>query len=211
MEVSTSFLKDGNYGEFIEILNNSNTDYIHYDVMDGKFVDNKNLSLKELEKYIKMSEKKIDVHLMVKDPKKYIDVLSTFNINNITIHREIKNYEEMIDLIRLYGIRAGIAVNPETDINEIYGLLDKVDIVLIMGVHPGKSGQKFIKEVSNKIPLLKEEINKRGLNTKIEVDGGVCDEVFYLVKDVDILVSASYVLDNLDNIEKIKNINKLEI
>ncbi len=208
MIVSTSFLKDGNYSDFIKKLNESNTDMIHYDVMDGKFVDNVNLkTLSELEKYIKLSSKKIDMHLMVDNPKKYIDALSLYNINNITIHREIKNYLEMIDLIRSYGIKAGIAINPDTDVKEVFDILDRVDLVLVMGVYPGKSGQKFIEDVSLKIKELREEINKRSLNTKISVDGGVCEEVLPLVSDADIIVSASFILDDLDNIDKIKSMS----
>ena len=147
MVVSTSFLKEGNYSDFIKELNNSNTDMIHYDVMDGKFVDNTNLkTLSELTKYVDLSTKKVDVHLMVEDPRKYIEGLSLYNINNITIHKEIKNYLEMLDLIKSYGIRVGIAINPDTPVEDIYDILDKVDVVLVMSVYPGKSGQTFIEE-----------------------------------------------------------------
>lgn len=206
MLVSTSFLKEGNYSNYIKELNESNTDFIHYDVMDGKFVKNTNLkSLKELEKYVNLSTKKIDVHLMVDNPKKYIEGLSLYNVYNITVHKEIKDYEKMIDLIKSYGIRAGLAINPETDIRDVYNILPKLDIVLIMGVIPGESGQTFIESTSDKIHLLREEINSRELNTLISVDGGICEEVFDKVRDVDIVVSASYVLDNLNNIDKIKN------
>lgn len=207
MLVSTSFLKEGNYSDFIKKLNKSNTDYIHYDVMDGKFVDNINLkTLSELQKYINLSTKKIDVHLMVENPKKYIEGLALYNINNITIHREIKNYLEMIDLIKSYGFKAGIAINPDTDIKDIYDILDKVDLVLVMGVYPGRSGQKFIESTSLKINELKEEINKRNLNTKVSVDGGICEEVLPLVINANILVSASYILNDLNNIDKIKEL-----
>lgn len=208
MLVSTSFLKDGNYSNYIQELNNSDTDFIHYDVMDGKFVDNTNLKpLKELEKYIDLSRKKVDIHLMVDNPKKYIEGLSLYNIHNITIHREIKNYLEMIDLIKSYGIKVGLAINPETDVKEVYDILPKVDIVLVMGVHPGKSGQTFIENTENKIHLLREEIEKKGLNTMIEVDGGVCEETLSMVSECDIVVSASYVLNDLNNIEKIKKLS----
>ena len=207
MLVSPSFLKEGNYSEFIKKLNKSNTDYIHYDVMDGKFVDNTNLkTLSELEKYIDLSTKKIDVHLMVENPKKYIEGLALYNINNITIHKEINNYLDMLDLIKSYGFKAGIAINPDTKVEEIFDILDKVDLVLVMGVYPGRSGQKFIENTTLKIRDLKEEIQKRGLYTKISVDGGVCEEVLPLLEEADIIVSASYVLDNLENIEKIKEI-----
>lgn len=204
-EVSTSFLKEGSYSNYIEMLNNSNTDYIHFDVMDGKFVENKNLSIKELEKYLKMSKKKNDVHLMVKNPKEYIKTLSIYNISYLTIHKEIENYKEMIKLIKSYGIKPGLAINPETDIEDVFEDLKNVSLVLLMSVHPGKSGQEFIEETTNKISVLKEEIKKKNLNVKISIDGGIKEEVLEKIKDVDIVVSASYILNDLNNINKIKN------
>ena len=205
MLVSTSFLRDGNYSDFIKMLNDSTTDMIHFDVMDGKFVDNTNLkTVSELLKYVSLSQKKNDIHLMVSNPEKYIEALSMYNVNNITIHKEIKNYEKMIDLIKSYGIKAGIALNPDTDIEDIFDLLPKLDLVLIMSVYPGRSGQKFIEESSNKIHQLKEEIKKRELNTMVSVDGGVCEEVLPLIKECDIVVSSSYIMNDLNNIEIIK-------
>ena len=204
-EVSTSFLKEGSYIKYIEMLNNSDTDYIHYDVMDGVFVENKNLSIKEIEKYLKLSKKKNDVHLMVENPEKYVKALSLFNINYLTIHKEIKNYKEMLGLIKSYGIKPGLAVNPETNIESIFEDLDKISLVLLMSVHPGKSGQEFIEETTNKISVLKEEITKRNLNVKISIDGGIKEEVLDKIKDVDIVVSASYILNDLNNIKTIKN------
>ena len=204
-EVSTSFLKEGSYSNYIEMLNNSNTDYIHFDVMDGKFVKNKNLSIKELEKYLKMSKKKNDVHLMVKNPKEYIKTLSIYNISYLTIHKEIENYKEMIKLIKSYGIKPGLAINPETDIEDVFEDLKNVSLVLLMSVHPGKSGQEFIEETTNKISVLKEEIINKNLNVKISIDGGIKEEVLEKIKDVDIVVSASYILNDLNNINKIKN------
>ena len=206
-EVSTSFLKEGSYSNYIEMLNNSNTDYIHFDVMDGKFVENKNLSIKELEKYLKMSKKKNDVHLMVKNPKEYIKTLSIYNISYLTIHKEIENYKEMIKLIKSYGIKPGLAINPETDIEDVFEDLKNVSLVLLMSVHPGKSGQKFIEKTTNKISVLKEEIIKKNLNVKISIDGGIKEEVLEKIKDVDIVVSASYILNDLNNINKIKTAN----
>lgn len=204
-EVSTSFLKEGSYIKYIEMLNNSDTDYIHYDVMDGVFVENKNLSIKEIEKYLKLSKKKNDVHLMVENPEKYVKALSLFNINYLTIHKEIKNYKEMLGLIKSYGIKPGLAVNPETNIESIFEDLDKISLVLLMSVHPGKSGQEFIEETTNKISVLKEELIKRNLNVKISIDGGIKEEVLDKIKDVDIVVSASYILNDLNNIKTIKN------
>ena len=205
-EVSTSFLKEGNYKEFINKLNNSNTDYIHFDVMDGIFVNNKNLSPKELTKYINQSTKKNDIHLMVKNPEKYIKQIKTLNINNITIHREIPDYKDVINLIKSYGIKPGLAINPETEINDIKRDLKDISLVLIMGVHPGKSGQQYIPNTTNKINKLKEIKEKENLNFKISVDGGVKEEILPHLNNTDIIVSASYILDNLDNIEKIHNL-----
>lgn len=205
-EVSTSFLKEGNYKEFINKLNNSNTDYIHFDVMDGIFVNNKNLSPKELTKYINQSTKKNDIHLMVKNPEKYIEQIKTLNINNITIHREIPDYKDVINLIKSYGIKPGLAINPETEINDIKRDLKDISLVLVMGVHPGKSGQQYIPNTTNKINKLKEIKEKENLNFKISVDGGVKEEILPHLNNTDIIVSASYILDNLDNIEKIHNL-----
>ena len=204
MEVSVSFLKEGNYKKYIESINKTEADYIHFDVMDGKFVNNKNLPLKELLELIYFSEKKNDVHLMVKNPSKYIEKLALYDIEYLTIHSEIDNCDMFIDKIRSFGIKPGIAINPYTDVEKFLPLLSKVNLVLVMGVVPGESGQTFILETEKKIKRLKEEIVKRGLSVKISVDGGICEEVLDKVRDADIVVSASYVLDNLSNIAKIK-------
>lgn len=204
MEVSVSFLKEGNYKKYIESINKTEADYIHFDVMDGKFVNNKNLPLKELLELIYFSEKKNDVHLMVKNPSKYIEKLALYDIEYLTIHSEIDNCDMFIDKIRSFGIKPGIAINPYTDVEKVLPLLSKVNLVLVMGVVPGESGQTFILETEKKIKRLKEEIVKRGLSVKISVDGGICEEVLDKVRDADIVVSASYVLDNLSNIAKIK-------
>lgn len=204
MEVSVSFLKEGNYKKYIESINKTEADYIHFDVMDGKFVNNKNLPLKELLELIYFSEKKNDVHLMVKNPSKYIEKLALYDIEYLTIHSEIDDCEMFIDKIRSFGIKPGIAINPYTDVEKVLPLLSKVNLVLVMGVVPGESGQTFILETEKKIKILKEEIVKRGLSVKISVDGGICEEVLDKVRDADIVVSASYVLDNLSNIAKIK-------
>lgn len=205
MELSVSFLKEGSYKDHINAINNSNADYIHFDVMDGKFVDNKNLSIKQLQDYINMSIKKNDVHLMVSDPSKYIDALSLYDVNNITIHKEIKKFDEMIEKVKNYGHRVGVALNPDTSVEDIFPYLDKIDLVLLMSVYPGKSGQKFIETSLDKVSKLKEEIKKRNLNTQIEIDGGINEENIYLLNNVDIIVSATYLLNNLSEIDKIKS------
>ena len=204
-EVSGSFLSKNDKLYEINRLNNSNVDYIHFDVMDGKFVSNKNITVSELPKLIDNVKKKIDIHFMVSNPDKYIEKICYYNIEYITIHYEIKNLEDYIDKIKNYGFKVGIAIKPETDIEKIYYLLDKVNLVLIMSVEPGKSGQKFI-DVSDKINKLKQEIINRKLNVKISVDGGINEEVLTYVKEADILVSSSFILSDLDrNVDILKN------
>lgn len=204
-EVSGSFLSNNDKFYEINRLNNSNVDYIHFDVMDGKFVSNKNITVSELPKLIDNVKKKIDIHFMVSNPDKYIEKICYYNIEYITIHYEIKNLEDYIDKIKNYGFKVGIAIKPETDIEKIYYLLDKINLVLIMSVEPGKSGQKFI-DVSDKINKLKQEIINRKLNVKISVDGGINEEVLIYVKEADILVSSSFILSDLDkNVDILKN------
>lgn len=204
-EVSGSFLSNNDKFYEINRLNNSNVDYIHFDVMDGKFVSNKNIMVSELPKLIDNAKKKIDIHFMVSNPDKYIEKICYYNIEYITIHYEIKNLEDYIDKIKNYGFKVGIAIKPETDIEKIYYLLDKINLVLIMSVEPGKSGQKFI-DVSDKINKLKQEIINRNLNVKISVDGGINEEVLTYVKEADILVSSSFILSDLDrNVDILKD------
>ena len=205
MELSISILNAVDRSNIIKILNDTNVSYIHMDVMDGKFVSNKNITVSELPKLIDNVKKKIDIHFMVSNPDKYIEKICYYSIEYITIHYEIKNLEDYIDKIKNYGFKVGIAIKPETDIEKIYYLLDKVNLVLIMSVEPGKSGQKFI-NVSDKINKLKQEIINRKLNVKISVDGGINEEVLTYVKEADILVSSSFILSDLDkNVDILKN------
>ena len=206
MEVSTSFLSNKDYKKTILELNETNTDYIHFDVMDGKFVDNKNLSVKELTTYLDLSTKKNDIHFMVNDPLKYIEKIYLYNIDYVTVHYEIKNLDKVVDKIKEYGLKVGISLKPSTDVKEVYKYLDRINMVLIMSVEPGKSGQTFIEGSIDKVNELKEEIIKRNLTTKIEIDGGINDSNIDRLSNVDIVVSASYILNDYSNINKIKKI-----
>ncbi len=205
MEVSASFLCNEPIKKTIETLNQSNTDYIHFDVMDGKFVNNKFLNPEELIESLKLCQKKKDVHLMVEDPKSYIELLKDKDIDYITIHYEVGNIEENIELIKQTKAKVGISIKPETKIEKIYPYLEHIDLVLIMSVNPGYSGQKFLDESENKIKTLRKEINKRNLKTKISVDGGIDDTNLSKIIEADIVVSSSYILKDLNN-----NINKIK-
>ena len=203
-QISTSILSKEYKFINIEKLNNSNTDYIHLDIMDGKFVDNTFITKEELPKVIESCNKKIDIHLMVENPKEYIDICKGYDISYITIHYELDNFLELVNYIKDSGFKVGVAIKPDTDIEKIYDYLDILDLVLVMSVNPGYSGQTFIDSSEDKINKLREKIEKRNLDVKISVDGGVCDSVLDKIKNTDIIVSASFVLNNLDNINKLK-------
>lgn len=203
-EVSGSFLSDKDMFYEINRLNNSNVDYIHVDIMDGKFVDNKTITPNELIKVLDKCKKEVDMHLMVNNPEKYIKMVAYHNISYITIHYEIENFETYLDLIKNLGFKVGLSIKPSTPVEEIYRFLDKINLVLIMSVEPGKSGQSFIPETQEKINKLKDEINRRKLLTKISVDGGINDETKKYVENADILVSASFILNDLNNVNILK-------
>ena len=147
--------------------------------------------------------KRLDVHLMVKNPLKDINYYAALNTEYITVHSELEKVDKYLDLIKEYGIKCGLAVNPETDISLIMPYLSKVDLILIMSVHPGKGGQEFIDDTTKKILKLKKILVSKRLNVKIEVDGGVNDKTISRAYFADILVSGSYVLSG----ETIEGIN----
>ena len=171
--------------------------------MDGKFVRNKNNPFKTLYKMSNVLTKRLDVHLMVKNPLKDINYYAALNTEYITVHSELEKVDKYLDLIKEYGIKCGLAVNPETDISLIMPYLSKVDLILIMSVHPGKGGQEFIDDTTKKILKLKKILVSKRLNVKIEVDGGVNDKTISRAYFADILVSGSYVLSG----ETIEGIN----
>lgn len=196
--------------DIVKELDKTNADAIHIDIMDGKFVDNKTWTTSEIIKLTKYSNLPLDVHLMVNNPSKYIEDYAMLNTNNITFHYEaVKDVNKVINEIKDYGLKVGIAVNPDTDVKNIYDYLSNIDIVLIMSVYPGKSGQVFINETLNKIKELKDYIVNNNLKTLISVDGGINDETGKLCKEAgaDILVSASYIHNDIkNNIDKLKEL-----
>lgn len=203
-KVSVSVLSSKNLeSDLIKLNSLPSVDYIHIDVMDGKFVRNKNNPFKTLYKMSNVLTKRLDVHLMVKNPLKDINYYAALNTEYITVHSELEKVDKYLDLIKEYGIKCGLAVNPETDISLIMPYLSKVDLILIMSVHPGKGGQEFIDDTTKKILKLKKILVSKRLNVKIEVDGGVNDKAISRAYFADILVSGSYVLSG----ETIEGIN----
>ena len=212
MKVSVSILSSSiKPQDIVKKLDNTKADFIHVDIMDGKFVENKTWTISEVKKIVSYSKLPLDVHLMVEKPSKYIEDYALLNTSYITFHYEtVKNIDKMIDEIKNYGLKVGIAINPETDEKVLYPYLSKIDQVLVMSVHPGKSGQSFIETTPNKIENLKQEIIHQNAKTIISVDGGINDETGKLCveKGVDMLVSASYIhKDIVNNINTLKKLN----
>lgn len=199
MLVSTSFLSSNNIPRDLKKLNETDTDYIHVDVMDGKFVPNKTMPFSEMKNIYKYTSKRLDVHLMVNDPTKYINDYATLNTEYITIHEEIDvDIIEMLKLIKSYGIKCGLAIKPDTLVSDLVPYLPLLDLVLVMSVEPGAGGQKFIMESEDKIKEVKTLIDTYNLSTKISVDGGINSEIKDYCSLCDILVSGSYIVNSLD-------------
>lgn len=181
MEISTSILniKEENITETFYNIEAAKTDYFHIDVMDGKFVSNNTVD--KMQQYIDIlsgiTNTPIELHLMVKDVKKYIDIFIPNNPTKIIFHaKALKNSEEvfkMIEYIKDNNIQVGLALNPEDSIDSIKEFIPKIHQVLVMTVNPGKGGQTLIPECIKKVQELKEYLDSQNLETQIEVDGGV--------------------------------------
>ena len=208
MKVSVSYLSSNNIIEDLRKLTVTDTDYIHVDVMDGKFVKNKTLSFSELKEIHRYTNKRLDVHLMVKKPWKYIDNYATLNTEYITFHVETKNVEKTLDLIDSYGIKKGLSIKPETPLDELEPYLDNIDLILIMSVNPGKGGQEFIDNTIDRIKELKKKLKERKSKALISVDGGINEEIAKKLKGVDILASGSFVINSDDYQEAINKLRK---
>ena len=181
MEISTSILniKEENITETFYNIEAAKTDYFHIDVMDGKFVSNNTVD--KMQQYIDIlsgiTNTPIEVHLMVKDVKKYIDIFIPNNPTKIIFHaKALKNSEEvfkMIEYIKDNNIQVGLALNPEDSIDSIKEFIPKIHQVLVMTVNPGQGGQTLIPECIKKVKELKEYLDSQNLEPQIEVDGGV--------------------------------------
>lgn len=208
MKVSASFLSCKKIIPAIEKLSLTDVDYIHVDFIDGKFVVGKKIPFHKLKKISKVSSKRLDVHLMTNNLKKYIKKFATLNCEYITFHVEVeKDIEKYIDLIHSYGIKCGLAINPNTDIEILEPYLNMIDMVLVMSVVPGYGGQPFIPETVEKVKKLKDVITKDKLKIVINIDGGINDETVKEIQPfVDMVVSGSYITNSNDYQEKINSL-----
>lgn len=207
-KVSASILSVNNLDDTIKELNTLDIDYIHLDIMDGKFVPNTSFTYDQIKKIIEVSEKPFDVHLMVRDVEDYIYHYAMLNTEYITFHYEVLKDLKIIKKIKNYGIKCGISVKPSTDIELIYELLPYIDMVLIMSVEPGRGGQKFIDNSLNKIKKLKDYIKKNNLNVIISVDGGINNNtgVNCVKNGADMLVVGSALINSNDKENFIKEL-----
>lgn len=210
MKISASFLTSTEMITDLKKLNVTDVDYIHVDYMDGKFVPNTSLSFRKLKKIYKYTSKRLDVHIMAQDPTKTIKQFASLNTEFITIHVEIKkDIKKLLDLIHRYGIKAGLAVSPTTDLDRLIPYLDDTDLILVMSVTPGRGGQVFIEETGRRIIELENMLIQRGKgNILISVDGGINNFTKEKVKDVDILVSGSYITSSRNFQENISSLRK---
>lgn len=199
MKISASFLGIKNDIENnLRRLNDCDIDYIHLDVMDGVFVSNKTYNATDVLNMLKYVDKPKDVHLMVSDIKKYIDDFLSVNPEFITVHYEAINENtdislSVINYIKNKGIKAGLAIKPNTDVDAILPLLPYLDLILVMSVEPGSGGQKFIAGSETKIDTLYRLKLKENYKYLIEVDGGINIDTIKLCHSADICVVGSYI------------------
>lgn len=199
-------------GEEIEMLNQSEADYVHCDVMDGVFVPNISFGIPVIQSIHKISKKPLDVHLMIVNPEKYIRDFYDAGASIITVHYEACNHlHRTIQQIKELGIKASVCLNPHTSVALLDDIIEDLDMVLLMSVNPGFGGQKFIENTYRKVIELKELILRRKSSAIIEVDGGVNFEVGKKLFDsgADILVAGSFVFGSANPTEIIHQLKLL--
>lgn len=201
-----------NLQQQINLVNNGTADWLHFDVMDGRFVPNITFGFVVLEAVKKMCTKPIDVHLMIVEPEKYIETFRAAGADTITVHYETcPHIHRTLTQIKNTGARAGVAINPGTPVSVLEDILELTDMVLIMSVNPGFGGQKFIYQSVVKVQKLRDICDQRNLNTLIEVDGGIgMQNAEVLLKaGADVLVAGNSVFGDanpMEMMQRLKNI-----
>lgn len=193
----------------IEMINTSQADWVHVDVMDGVFVPNISMGLPVVEAIKRHAKKPLDVHLMIVQPEKYVEAFQKAGAETISVHIEAcPHLHRNVQQIKALGCKAGVAINPHTSVSGLWDLIQDIDLVCLMSVNPGFGGQKFIDRTYDKIKELKAMINGRQAKTLIEVDGGVNQQNAKLLLDAgaDVLVAGNFVFSSTNPKEVIQHL-----
>jgi len=196
----------------IEMLNASEADYIHVDIMDGVFVPNISFGIPVTEAIHRHAKKPLDVHLMIVDPDKYLEAFQKAGAHIISVHFEACNHlHRTLQAIKSLGCKAGVAINPHTPVHLLEEIIQDIDLVCVMSVNPGFGAQKFIEHTYQKVSQLKSLIYKRGTSTLIEIDGGVNlkNAPLLIAEGADILVAGNFVFSATDPIHTIHELKGL--
>ncbi len=207
--LSANFL---NLKNDVEMLNRSEADWLHLDIMDGVFVPNISFGFPVINTLKEVTNKPLDVHLMIVQPEKFVSQIADAGVYMMNVHYEACTHlHRVVQEIKKHGMKAGVTLNPHTPVSLLEDIIDELDMVLLMSVNPGFGGQKFIGNAVRKVERLKEMILKRNLSTLIEVDGGVNMETGKTLIDVgaDILVAGSFIFSSENPIETIHQLKNM--